>query len=315
MAESFCGANGRVNVGRFDCDVARTFPNKLVLGSAAAAEADAVDSDTFNAWLNEQASLDDGNNNKLYAIHDILDPQNQTEANKEGATGEGVPQVLVEGKPKFTYSVEIGQELYKQLRKFNKRTVRVMTYDDSKNMWGVKNTDGEFQGAEAKFFITGNTQQDASKPVSAQITISYLSAKAYHDESYYVPVELGEFEPAGLLDGALTEISHSTNVYKIGWKIITALFGQGINLAAKYNASFVVGMLTAKSGVAYATSMPLTSVAYDSALKAFTVTFDSTAWTALASGAKVKLYGTSVASLVAGGIAGIEIVPLIITKP
>lgn len=313
--ESFCGANRRTNVGKFDCDEARKFPTKLLFGSHSFTEANAVDDATFLAALIAACSLDDGNSGKLYPVHTLLDPQDQTAANTEAAVGEGVPQVLVEGKPKFQYSVEIGQELFKRLRKFNKKKMKIFTYDDAGNLWGVKDTSGNFVGCEAIIFVSGNRQQTASAPVSAQITLSYTSARQYNDEAVYVPVELGEFEPAGLLDGELKEISHSANVYKIGFVVPTAKYGKTINLWEKYNAVIVAGLFTAFTGATYATPLALTSVAYDSTLKAGTVTFDSTAFSALASGTKIKLVLDPVADLVAAGIEGIEGVPVIITKP
>lgn len=315
MSESFCGADTRKNVGKFDCDEARKFPNKLIIGSKAFVLADAVDNDTFFAALTAATQLDNGSNSKLWPIHTLLDPQDQTAANTEGAVGEGVPQVLVEGKPKFQYSVEIGNDLFKRLRKFNKKKVKIFTYDDAGNLWGAKDADGNFVGCEAVIFVSGNRQQTASAPVSAQITISYTSAVNYNDDGVYVPVELGEFEPSGLLDGELVEISHSANVYKIGFVVPTARYGKTINLWEKYNAVIVAGLFTAFTGATFATSLAITSVAYDATLKAGTVTLDSTAYTALASGAKIKLLLDPVADLVAAGIEGIEGVPVIITKP
>lgn len=313
--ESFCGQNTRTNVAAFDCDIARKFPNKLIIGSKAFTTGDAVDDDTFKAAILAATNLDTGNADKLFAINNLLNPVDKSDANKEGAVGEGVSQVLVEGRPRFDYQVEIGQDLFKRLRKLNKLTIPIFTYDDAGNLWGAKNSDGKFVGCKAIFFISGNHQQTSSEPVSALISISYVSTKNYNDEAYYVPVTLGEGEPAGLLDADLTEISNSSNVYKIGITAKTALFNRFINLAEKYNASLVVGLFNARTGATYGTTLAITSVAYDSTLKAMTVTFDSTAYTALNSGDKIKLYLDIVADLVTGGITGIEGVPVIITKP
>lgn len=312
--ESFCGSNRRANVARFACDKARTFPNKLILGSKAFTTADAADADTFRAALLAATQLDSGDNDKLYAINVLQDPQDTTEANKTGAVGEGVPQVLVEGRPQFTYRVEIGQDLFKRLRVFNKQIVPIQTVDDSGNDWGAKNADGDFVGCDAYFFISGNTQQTASTPVSATITISYLSARQYNDEAFYIPVELGEFEPGGLLDAVLSAISHSANVWKIAIKAATAQFNGFINIAEKYSGDLDATVFSAFTGATFATSLAITSVAYDATLKAMTVTFDSTAYTALSGGAKIKLILGDVAALVAIDITGIEGVAVIIAK-
>lgn len=291
------------------------YPNKLGIGGATFDEGDAVDNDTFYAALIAATKLDTGNDDKLFFINNILDPNDITEADKKGAVGEGVPQVLVEGRPAFTYRVEIGHDLYKRLRVLNKQRVPVFTYDDAQNLWGCKDAEGNFAGCEAIFFISENRQQTSTAPVSALITIAYTSAKVYNDEAFYVPVELGELEPAGLLDGELREVSYVSNVYKIAFEAPTARYGKVINLAEKYNAELVAGLFNARTGATYGTTLAITSVSYDSTLKCLTVTFDSTAYTALASGAKIKLYLDDVATLEAANIPGIEGVEVIITKP
>lgn len=313
--QSFCGQNARTNVAPFACDEARKFPNKLLIGDAEFTESQALTDVLMRAAINAAAKLDTGTTGKIFAIHSILNPQDQSAANTEAAVGEGVPIVLVEGKPKFTYNVEIGQDLFKRLRKFNKRTLRIFTYDDAGNLWGVKNSSGKFVGAEAVFFITGNTQQTASAPVSALITISYKSATSYHDDSFYVPVTLDDIEPEGLLDVNLRYVSNASNVYKIAVEAPTAQFANPINIAERYNAELVAGLFNARTGATYATTLAITSVAYDSTLKVMTVTFDSTAYTALGAGtAVIKLYLDPVADLEAADIPGVEGVPVYLDK-
>lgn len=311
--ESFCGSDKRTNVAAFDCDKARKYPTKLVLGGKAFAAADAVDNDTFHAALTAATQLDTGDANKLFPINVLRDPNDTSTQNVKGKVGEGVEQVLVEGLPGFSYRVEIGQDLFKRLRKFNKRRVKVFTYDDEENLWGCVNTDGKFAGCEAVFFISGNTQQTSSAPVSALIEIGYISAKQYNDESFYVPVVLTEFEPTGLLDGFLTKVSNVANVYKIDFKAPTAAFNQFLNLSKKYNAQLVAGLYNAKTGATYATNLPITSRAYDATLECETITFDSTAYALLAPGAKIKFYLDPVADLVTAGITGVEGVIAILT--
>lgn len=312
--QSFCGSETRTNVAAFDCDNARKYPKKLGIGGKAFTAADAVDDATFYAALIAATKLDTGNTDKLFFINNIEDPNDVSAQNTKGKVGEGVEQVLVEGKPGFTYRVEIGQDLFKRLRKFNKRRVKIFTYDDAGNMWGCKNTDGNFAGCEAIFFISGNTQQTSSTPVSALIEIAYVSAKQYNDESFYVPVTLTEFEPAGLLDGYLSKVSNVDNVYQIDFKVPVGQFGKSLNLSKTFNAQLVAGLYNARTGATYGTTLAITSRAYNSTLECETITFDSTAYTALASGAKIKLYLDPVADLEAAGVTGVEGVEVILTK-
>lgn len=313
--QSFCGSEVRTNVAAFDCDNARKYPKKLGIGGKAFTTVEAADSATFYAALIAATKLDTGNADKLFFINNIEEPTDARGQNTKGKVGEGVEQVLVEGKPGFTYRVEIGQDLFKRLRKFNKRRVKIFTYDDAGNLWGAKSTDGKFVGAEAVFFISGNTQQTSSAPVSALIEIGYVSAKQYNDEAFYVPVELTEFEPVGLLDAYLSSVSNAANVWKIDLKAPVGQFGKFINLSKKFNSQLVAGLYNAKTGANYATNLPITSRAYDSSLECETITFDSTAYGLLASGDKIKLYLDPVADLEAAGIVGIEGVEVILTKP
>lgn len=316
MAESFCGSGKRKNVAPFKCDQARKFPAKLMLGAGVLEAADVIDADTAKAAIIALTQLSsDDDDLKLYPIHTLRDPQDTTEANKEGQVGEGPKQVLVEGKPGFTYRVEIGHNLFKRLRLFNKLVIPVMTYDDAGNLWGCQDADGNFAGCDAIFFISDNHQQTASAPVSALITISYLSTKNYNDEAYFVPMDFGEFEPTGLLDAFLSLKSGTTNVRKIDIKVPTAQYNAFMNIAKKYNAVLNATAFAAFTGVTLTTPLTTTSIAYDSTLECITWTLDSTAYTALASGAKIRLHLGDIDDLVTLGIEGIEGVDVIITKP
>lgn len=314
MSESMCGQLKRPNVGNFSCDQARKIPKKLIMGDYEFDDDDCADSETFRTALIAATKFDSSNPNKLYAINNILDPQRTTEANKTGATGDGPVQVLVEGRPGYTYRVEIGQDLFKRLRKYNKQVIPIWTYDDAENCWGAVNSAGKFIGARAYFFISENDMQTSSTTVSALISIAYISTKQYHDEAYYMPVSLGEFEPEGQLDVYLSKKSNAANVFKIDLKIPTAQKNAFINISEKYSTELVVGLLSAKTGAGFATPLDITSVAYDAVLKCLTVTFDSDDYTALANGALIKLSLANIAALEAANITGLEGVPVILTK-
>jgi hypothetical protein len=144
---SFCGSATRTNTGFFDCDEARKIPKKLIIGGYEFTDAELADEDTFKAALIAATKLPYTDETKLFAIHKLEDPQDKTEAPKTGKVGEGPLQYLVEGKPTFEYSVEIGQDLFKRLRKLNKRAVPIFTYDDAKKLWGSEKESGDFGGA------------------------------------------------------------------------------------------------------------------------------------------------------------------------
>ena len=117
-----------------------------------------------------------------------------------------------------------------------------------------------------------------------------------------------------LIDVNLAYISNSTNVFKIGLSIF------GSNLVGAYNTYDTIGTLaagltfTAGTGANYGTSLTITSVAVDAALKALTVTFDSTAYTALPGGTIIQLSAPIPSVLDAADIVETEILPVLLTK-
>lgn len=312
---SVCGNATRTNTGSFDCDEARKIPRKLGIGSKAFDAADTADPVTFKTAIIAASKLPYTDSNKLLFIHKLRDPQDKTSDPTKGKVGDGPEQILLEGLPAFEYSVEIGHDLYKRLRKLNKRRVPIFTYDDSDHWWGMKNASGKLVGPTALFFIYGATQQTTSSPVFAKIAVAYDDANEYHDQAFYATVSLGSNEPEGLLDATLSKVSNATNVYQIDVKAPTPEFEKYINFAEKYSTELASSALfTAKTGATYSTTLVLTSVAYNATLKCLTITFDSTAYTALNSGDKIKLSMVDPATLDAADVTGIEGVDLIIVK-
>jgi hypothetical protein len=94
----------------------------------------------------------------------------------------------------------------------------------------------------------------------------------------------------------------------------------GSNLIGDYNTYDEVGALiaaltfTAGTGTNYGTSLAITSVAVDATLKCLTVTFDSTAFGLLSSGAAIKLMPPTPATLDAADVTETELVSVILTK-
>jgi hypothetical protein len=149
------------------------------------------------------------------------------------------------------------------------------------------------------------------------MSISFLDTSEYYDNAVYLDVSgVNMTNVEGLIDATLYEAaSHSTNVYKIGVKIPTSQAGVSINLYDEYADELAVTALwAAYTGATYSTSLTITSVAKDAALKAWTVTFDSTAYTALASGTKIKLNLVSPALLDVGDVPGVEGVAIVVIK-
>ena len=129
-----------------------------------------------------------------------------------------------------------------------------------------------------------------------------------------MPSDFNIADVAPLIDVPLSYISKASNVYKIGIKI------PGSNIVEPYNiyddfGSAIAGLtFTAFTGATYGTSLAITTVAVDASLKCLTVTFDSTAFGLLSSGASIKLVPPTQSALDGASVTGIELLYVILTK-
>ena len=116
------------------------------------------------------------------------------------------------------------------------------------------------------------------------------------------------------MDATITALSHTTNVWHFSVGIKLADQNKFYDVLAKYATEIgtTVGNWEAFTGTSYGTALTITSVAITSG--ELVVTFDSTAYTALSSGAKIKFKMKAPTVLDAASIFDIESIPVIITK-
>jgi hypothetical protein len=156
---------------------------------------------------------------------------------------------------------------------------------------------------------------DASNVKSTTIGISFVDGSDFVESAVVFQSTFASSDLTGLKDVYMSEPSaHVSNVYKIQMKIKTAILNGDLNIYDDYAALIQPLTFTAFTGTNFATSMPITTVALDAANKALTVTLDTTAFAALASGAQIKLVAPTPAVLLAAGVTGIEIGSYIATK-
>ncbi len=209
----------------------------------------------------------------------------------------------------------IGQKLFQNLRKFNRAIVPVFTDDDSNNLWGTGNADLSFSGEMAQIFVSGNGFGDGTKAMVADISVAYISAGDFNDSSKYMPLNFNVNEAKGLKDVVLSEYTVSaTNVRQIAAYTPTAKLGVSLNQELDFGVKMANAARWVLKNSAGAT-VTITSVVDVPGL-GWTVTIDSTAYTALASGAQLFLSWIDPTTLDAADVTGVENVdPLILTKP
>jgi hypothetical protein len=303
------------NTGQQEGDKSRGIIKKVFIYGGTLVPADFVDADTFLAALTAKAKLDKNDPEKVFVINESQDIADNSEANKEASLNLGFSTTLLEGKPKYTIKVFAGSDLVKRYRTFNNQSVRVIELDSNGVFW-VTEVGGNARGFQAKLFFVGNkgaTGQNVEEGVCTY-TLSILSNSEYIDNAKWMETTGNVEDIVPLIDVALTNISHAGNVWKIGMYI------PGSNLIGAYNifdtkgAEIAALAFTAGTGTNYGTPLAITSVAVDNALKALTVTFDATAYNALAAGTKIKLIPPTPAALDAGDVPETELLPVILTK-
>jgi len=316
MSLNLCGSIGD-NTGPVPCDVTRGVPKFAFVGGKVFQPSDYATPTAFTTAFKAAAKLAKGDTSKLFPFPEFQGNADKTDANKEGTLGYGFKQVLLEGRPAYEFDVLIGQTQFQKLRKFNRTIAPVFISDDANNMWGLAKSDGTFVGNDAYIFVTGNPFGDGSKNIVAKITFSFVSVSDFHDSSAYFPLSFNPNEVKGLLDVVLSEASaHSTNVYHIAGNVLTAKLGTSINVAQTFGATLASAALWTLVKDSDGSSVTITSVALNSGGLYYDFTIDSTAYTALASGTKLRIGLATPATLDAASVTGVEAPDyLIITKP
>lgn len=316
MALSLCGQSG-ANLGALACDVSKGVAKKIFIYNGAIAASDYATDTALLAKLVTYSQLSKDDANKVFTIPEIQDVQDASEQNTEGTLGLGFKAVVREGRPAYTFKVFASADQLKRLRKFNNKTVRLFEYDANGVLWGTK-SGSTFVGYQAKLFVSGGKMATGQNIEEGVVTIgvSFLSVTEYIDNSYYASISGNIEDVAPLMDVAMTKISNATNVYKIGLYIPAASVTGDFNIYDDYGAAVaaLVANFSAKSGASYGTSLAITTIAVDPALKCLTVTFDSTAYGALAASTPIKLIPPTPTQLAAGNVTGLELLPVAFTK-
>jgi hypothetical protein len=314
MATSLCGSAGYKNTGAIACDIERGVPVMMIVGGGTFSTGDYADSTTMDAAIISKLKLSQGNSQKLYPFPVIQGNTDKTEAAKFATLGYGLQIKTVRSKPGYEFDVLAGSTLEKKLMSFDGKNVPVLILDDKKQMWGKKDGAANFLGAEYQVSVEPRGFGDAQNAKSTKISISIVDSQDFTENAYAYVTGLGTSSLTGLKDVTMSKLSNATNVHKIQLKIETAMLGNDLNIYDDYAAAIAALTFTAFTGATFSTSLTITSVAVDAALKALTVTFDSTAYTALSAGAKIKLVPPTSTVLDTASVTGIEISDLIITK-
>lgn len=316
MSFSICGTVGG-NIGSIDCDVRRGRPVGIIVGSAVFVAADYASSATFQTALLTKVKSAAGSASKLFPFPSIQTTNDKTDAPKEGTYGYGLKQILLQGLPAYEFIMIPGTTQEKKMRQFHNKTVPVFVFDDAGNVWGVGDTSGNFFGATCLISVIGKGFEDGQNVKGTTVQISYVNAGDFYDSAYFMSTTFSISSLKALNDGIVAPVAvNSTNVFHLGIKIPTAQIGNSVDVHLKYPTELSSSALWAAfTGVNFATTHTLTTVANDTTNGGWTVTLDTTQFGALASGAQVKIGLVAPGVLDAAGVTELESVPYIYTKP
>lgn len=317
MALSLCATSVQ-NTGGLACDKSRGTAKKIFIFNGSVAEADYGTEAALFAKLVEYSKLSKSDGNKIFPIAEIQDVQDISEANTEGTFNLGLKTILREGRPAYTFKVAAGSDELKRLRTFNNQTVRVVEWDANDTAWFTKSGTNA-KGFQAKLFFSGNKLGDgqAINEGFVTVTVSFLSVSEYFDNAYWADMSDYNVEDiVSLIDVNLGYVSNSTNVHKISMTVAGSNLIEPYSIGPDYGTAIALldANFSALSGAGTpATALAITSVAYDSALDALTVTYDSTAYSS-ATG-NLKLIPPTPAQLDAGDVPGVELISVTYAKP
>lgn len=318
LRQSICGQVGS-NTGAIDCDPVKGLPVQIIPGSAVFAPADYVTNVAFEAAFLNTFLQPAGSPGKLFPFPVIQGNTAKTTAAKYGTLGYGLEIKLLRSKQGYEFDVIAGSALEKKLIKFDGQIVPLFIFDDKSRIWGVLDSDLNFKGARYLIGVEPKDFEDGQNAKTTKITISIIDSRDFVENAEFADTSFNASDLVGLYDAELFQTAPpAANVYHIGAKIRTASIQTFLNVHSSTGfpaALAAAGLWIAKTGSSFATTLAITSVVDDPTNGGWTVTFDSTAFTALASGAKILLSLASPVLLDAADVTGIEGVSLVITKP
>lgn len=315
---SICSTIG-ANTGAIDCDPSRGLPVQIVPGSAVFSPSDYATAASFEAAFLAKLKEPTGSSDKLFPFPVIQGNTDKTTAAKFATLGYGLQIKLLRSKAGYEFDVIAGSSLEKKLIAFDGLIIPCFILDDKSKMWGVLDSSKNFKGAKYLVGVEPKGFEDGNAAKTTKISLSIIDSRDFVENAEFAGTSFNASDIVGLNDVIPFEaVTSTTNIRKIGLKISTSNVLSYLNVAntVEYQTLLANAALwTAKTGANFATDLAITSVAYDSANKCWTVTLDTTAYAALASLAQIEIALVDSLALDTADVTGIEGSPLIISKP
>lgn len=299
------------NVGVPPCDLSRKkikgviFADKGVTFSGA----DIASPAAFIAAVKAKTYAARGG--RVYPIWDLTNFEDNTGDPSTGSIGNLTTATIVvsDAVPAFSFGYAGSEARHKVMAMIASQSLDVFLVDEGYAVYGTTDAEGVFGGYTVMQAYADTVKFIAADAVNQyRFRLTLASITEYRDQSAYVVTNTGITGAKGLVNVYLSKVSNSTNVYQI-----EATIEGGTNFAELYGTA-VAAMTWSAKNLETGAALTLSSIAYDSTNKRFTVTVDATAYGALATGAKFQISGPAAATLFGGNVTPYEMVSLTLVK-
>jgi hypothetical protein len=261
----------------------------------------------FLAALKAKATAPRGQ--RVYPIWDINNLEDQGGDPTTGSVGNLTTATIVTSDPVpvFRFGYSGSESRHKRLAAMG--SIDVFFVDAKYAVYGTTHGD-EFAGFSVQQAYTYPSKfiiSDAVNQYSFRITLG--SVVEYRDQSKYVVMDSSIAAAVGLVNAPMKLLSSASNVHKI-----QVIADGGTNLEPIYGTSISALTFTA-TNLTTSAAFTVTSVADSPLDYSYSVTLDSAAWTALASGTQVQINPPSASALATANVKFFEFLPVIVTKP
>lgn len=249
---------------------------------------------------------------RAYPVWDLLNFEDNGGDPGTGSIGNLTTATVItsDAIPSFRFGYSGTEKRHTRMASLMSATLDVLLVDEGWAVYGTLGPNGGLSGFNVLQAYADTSKfpiSDAVNQYSFRITLGDITE--YRDNSTYVVCNSGLLGALGLVNVTLSEYSLVSNVVKL-----LMIADGGKNLEPDYGA-ILDGLTWTAVNLQTGAAFTVTSVATDAATDTMTVTLDNAAWTALASGDKVAIYGPTAAAMAAAAVKPYEMLSVIVTKP
>lgn len=300
------GTTGTFNSGFPLCDVIRDAPKALLLldagvGFNAGQRATLA---TFVAAIKTNTRAPRGA--RVYPIMSLSDYNDTSVAPTKAAVGNlSIQQITMqEAVPSFDFQHRKGDLFHKQLAGAENQNFTLMIIDKNNVVYGTQTAGGLFTGFSLSEFKAQLAKfATASTPSNYPFSVVLNDITEYKENLAIIQADSTIMNISGNNNVVLTLASQVANVANIS---LISTGGKNLGIYPAYATALAVIGAWVVTNTQTGANVTITSVTYSSTTGLFTVTVDSTAYSALTTGQKMNIDLALTAALSALGVDGFE---------